>query len=148
MDSKEHIIWENFDDYSEYNHERIYDERINLNIKLVGRILVIASLGLWNGKRQGYSILDSRNISDILYSDCEYCKWYADNKNILSIQAHHDGRNYLTYREIKEDMNIEELTDSIYNNEEITDEILDKYTKSILPEVAEVYGWEIEKVLV
>ena len=33
------------------------DERANLNIPLDGRVIAIADLGLWNGRKQGYRIL-------------------------------------------------------------------------------------------
>ena len=35
------------------NANYLYDERMNLNIPTDGRILVIADLGLWNGRKTG-----------------------------------------------------------------------------------------------
>jgi hypothetical protein len=116
------------------------DERANLNILADGRILVIADLGLWNGRRQGYKIL-SKRVSDILYDDADFIEWYGDGHNIKATAAHHDGRNYYEYRVIREDRNIDNLLNAIYNGEEITRKKLNYYTKSLYKDVARVYGW-------
>jgi len=125
----------------ETNNDYLYDERANLNKKVDGRILVIGDLGLWNGRKSGYQIIDSRNIKDILYADCDSVEWYGDGYNIRSVQHHHDGTNYCLYRIIREDRNINNLLDAIYNGEEITNKKLNYYTKSLYKDVADVYGW-------
>ena len=161
-----HIIWSNInldlddwkdfleeeypeitDEHEQYhliedmNMEYLDDERMNLNKKVDGRILVIADLGLWNGRKQGYKIL-SDTISDILYDrNCEYLEWYGDGHNIKATAHHHDGCNLYEYRVIREDRNIDNLLDVIYNGEEITRKKLNYYTKSLYPEVAKIYGW-------
>lgn len=90
---------------------------------------------------QGYKIIDSQNIRDILFSDCDYSEWYSDGYNIRSTQHHHDGVNYLLYRVIREDRYIENLLDAIYRGEEISRSKLNYYTKSLHRPVADVYGW-------
>lgn len=159
-----HIIWSNmnmdYDDWkadleSDYpecteeqrhdlmytiNHEYLEDERENLNQFVDGRILVIADLGLWNGRRQGYKIL-SNNIKDILYTDSDCVEWYSNDKDIRATMVHHDGTNFLTYRVIKEDRNIDHLLDAIYNGKSISRQKLGYYTKSLYPYVAKIYGW-------
>ena len=125
----------------ETNDSYLYDERYNLNQEVDGRILVIGDLGLWNGRRQGYKIIASRNIKNILNSDCDYVEWYGDGHNIRYVEHHHDGTNYCLYRVIREDRNIEKLLDAIYNGEEITSSKLNYYTKSLYKDVANVYGW-------
>lgn len=128
-------------------YERMYDdlnffiddERANLDISC-NKIIVIANLGLWHGRRQGYKIIDG-NVKNILYTDCDYAKWYADEKDIRGKFIHHDGTNYVLYREIKDMDTIDEFTNKIYNDEELTDELLDKYTNSLRPYVAKIYGW-------
>lgn len=117
------------------------DERYNLNKYLDGRILIIADLGLWNGRKQGYKIIDG-NISNILYdNDADFIEWYADQYNIRATAHHHDGTNHYLYREIREDRNIQILLDDIYNGREISRSKLNYYTRSIRPYVAEIYGW-------
>ena len=163
---KRHVIWSNrnldindwkdfleeeypevTDEYEQYNliedmnMEYLEDERCNLNEKVDGRILVIADLGLWYGRRQGYKILGN-TISDILYDrDGEYLEWYGDGYNIKATVSHHDGTNFYEYRVIREDRNIENLLDAIYNGEEINRKKLNYYTKSLYPYIAKIYGW-------
>ena len=116
------------------------DERANLNEQTDGRILVIADLGLWNGRRDGYKILNE-NVNSIFSTGEDYTEWYSDGHNIKAIASHHDGTNYYEYRIIREDRNIQNLLDAIYNGEEISRKKLNYYTKSLHPYIAKVYGW-------
>ena len=125
--------------YEELDHY-IDDERMNLDVTTDGRILVVADLGLWYGRRQGYRILDG-NVKNILSADVDYVEWYSDVYNIKATAAHHDGTNYYEYRVIREDRNIQNLLDAIYNGEEITRKKLNYYTRSLEPYVRRVYGW-------
>lgn len=125
--------------YEELDHY-IDDERMNLDVTTDGRILVVTDLGLWYGRRQGYRILDG-NVKNILSADVDYVEWYSDGYNIKAIAAHHDGTNYYEYRVIREDRNIQNLLDAIYNGEEITRKKLNYYTRSLEPYVRRVYGW-------
>lgn len=164
---KKHIIWSNrnldLDDWMDFledeypeitdvyeqyrliedmNMEYLEDERCNLNEKVDGRILVIADLGLWNGRRQGYKILGN-TIADILYDrDGEYLEWYGDGHNIKATASHHDGCNLYLYRVIRENRNINNLLSDIYNGGKITRQKINYYTKSLYPYVAKIYGWE------
>lgn len=163
---KKHVIWSNInlnvddwkdfleeeypeveDEYeqfrlvSELKDEYLNDERVNLNKIVDGRILVIGDLGRWNGRARGYKIIESQNVRDILSSECYYCEWYSDGYNIRSTQHHHDGSNLLLYRIIREDRDIENLLEAIYNGEEISRNKLNYYTKSLHKAIADVYGW-------
>ena len=132
--------YEQMDLIREMNSEYLWDERANLNKKIDGRILVLGDIGRWNGRFNGYKILDD-NISSILETDCDYCEWYSDGYNIKFKGHHHDGINYAEYRVIREDRNIENLLDDIYNGKEISRKKLNYYTKSLHSYVAKVYGW-------
>ena len=127
------FICESLDNYLD-------DERANLSVPADGRIIVIASLGLWNGRVPGYRIL-SRNANEIFRTGEDYVEWYSDGHNIRATSTHHDGTNYYEYRVIREDRNIQNLLDVIYNGEEITRKKLNYYTRSLYPYVARVYGW-------
>lgn len=115
-------------------------ERVSLNKNTDGRILVIASLGLWDGRKQAYKILPG-NIARILSDAADYVEWYSDGYNIKATASHHDGTNFYEYRVIREDRNIQNLLDAIYNGEQITRKKLNYYTKSLHPYVAKIYGW-------
>jgi hypothetical protein len=127
---------------TEDNNIFLDDERANLNIVLKNPILIIADLGLWNGRRSGYKIIKSGNIKDILSdSNAEFIKWFSDDHDIKAVAVHHDGTNYYTYRVIRDMDKIQPLLDKIYNQEVVTKDIINKYTQSILKPVAKVYGW-------
>lgn len=137
-------------EYSDQNiTDRIYDsinvwfddETYNLNKTLNGRILAIADLGLWNGRRTGYKILGN-NLKEVLTSTigCDEKEVYCDGRNVYAHGYHHDGSNSVEYREIREDRNIENLLEKIYNNEPITRKEINYYTKSLRPYIKQIYG--------
>ena len=131
-------------DYMIQSNNDIFDiEKMNLNHKVDGRILVIADLGLWNGRHSAY-VIRSNTMNDIFNINgrgFDYAEFYGDGYNIRGVEHHHDGTNYYLYRIIREDRNIENLLDSIYNGEEISRSKLNYYTKSLYKDVAAVYGW-------
>ena len=172
MISNKNIIWSdidlNFDDwkedlkaeYPEMNDDQLYnlmyeinggyleDERINLDIQLSKPIIVIADLGLWNGRKSGYKMIDSGNIKDCLYSDCDSNEWYVDQKGDLRCTAiHHDGTNHYLYRAFKDgvsDTQKENLQYKIYCGKATRADIT-RVTKRLGDEIAKVYGFPIPK---
>lgn len=125
----------------ETNDEYLDDERMNLDKVVEGRILVIADLGLWNGRKSAYKIVDSGNIKDILGFTYDCAEFYGDGYNIRGTEVHHDGTNHYLYRVIREDKNIVNLLNDIWDGKEITSKKLNYYTKSLYKDVAKVYGW-------
>lgn len=127
---------------NEVNAEYLKDEQINLDVKTDGRILIIADLGLWNGRKQGYKIILDQNIKHILEFQHDYAEFYSDGKDIRATEVHHDGTNHYLYRVIRKNRDINKLLDAIYNGEEISNRKLNYYTKSLYKDVANVYGWK------
>ena len=94
-------IWEERNFLSEIHFQ---DEENNLNKELNNDILVIASIGKWNGRVNGYRVI-SGNLQNILYQACgDYYHVYYDGYNILAKDCHHDGTNYYTFRVIKDNI--------------------------------------------
>lgn len=118
------------------------DETENLYKPLEGRILAIASMGLWNGRRTGYKILGN-NLKEVLTSTigCDEKEVYFDGHNIKAEGYHHDGRNFVEYREIREGKNIIRLIHKIHSNEPISRRELNYYTKPLGKYVKQIYGW-------
>ena len=117
------------------------DEECNLNKELDGRILAIASMGLWDGRKSGYKILGN-NLNEVLTSSigCDEKEVYCDAYNVYAEGYHHDGRNYVEFREIREDRNIENLLDKIYSGKEVTRREMNYYTRSLRPYIKQIYG--------
>lgn len=149
--------WEN--DIKEYmpnaSEQEIYEEiiRVNesyldelrsaFNKKLNEQIVIIAELGLWNGKKSGYKLL-SNNLKDCFYGDTENSEWYVDGYNDLRcVSNHHDGTNLLLYRVFKD--NLSELTKDhfLYNVSRgiVTRKDITRYTTSLGKYFKEYYGW-------
>ena len=126
----------------EWNNMYLDDERINLNIGLHEDIIIIADIGTWRGRFDGYKEVGN-NIADCLYSECDYVTWYCDRYNFKATCIHHDGTNYLLYRVWKED--VSETQKENFKNaileRKLTPQMISRYTKSLRPYIAEVYGW-------
>ena len=119
MTDSDHLIWSDYhidyedwreqleEDYPDLSEDERYrtmleinagyldDERSNLDIQLSQPIIVIADLGLWNGRRTGYKEIQSGNIKDCLYSNHDFSTWYVDKLGDLRCDdVHHDGTNH------------------------------------------------------
>lgn len=127
----------------ETNDSYFDDECLNLSKEIDGRILIIADLGLWDGRHSGYKILGTniKEIFDINSRGFDYAEFYGDGKDIRGTEIHHDGTNYYLYRVIREDRDINKLLDATYDGEEISSQKLNYYTRSLYKDVADVYGW-------
>lgn len=163
---KKHIVWSNIDtqdlveyiekefpdagDYEKYDilntmlHEEIENERINLNIILDEPILCIADLGLWNGRKLGYKVIQSGNIRDCLCAIGDYTEWYVDNSgNFRCTDIHHDGTNYYEYRTWKPNVSCERRQNLLRKicNGTATRKDITRVTTGIGRKIAEIYGF-------
>ncbi len=172
QEEEKHIIWSNLnldlkdwrefleeeypgrteDEYyclmHELNDGYLDDERMNLDLRLSTPIIVCADLGLWNGRKSGYRMIDSGNIKDCLDSGFQDVEWYVDGKGDLrSTAIHHDGRNHYLYRAVKErvpDWKVERLQNKLYEGTASYADIV-KVTKRLGDEIAAVYGFPIQE---
>ena len=128
----------------EENGHYLEDERLNLDIQLSQPILVVADLGLWNGRRMGYKEIPSGNIRDCLYSDCDYTTWYVDKSGDLRCNdTHHDGTNHYLYRVYKDNVSQaqkDRLKEKIYSGTATRADIA-RVTRRLGDEIGKVYGW-------
>ena len=171
MDDR-HVVWSNEnlnledwradleEEYPGYSDDELYeimcetnadylgDERVNLNIQLSQPILVVADLGLWDGRRMGYKEIESGNIRDCLYSNYDYTTWYVDkNGDFRCDDIHHDGTNHYLYRVYKDtatDSQIENLKAKIYDGKATRADIT-RVTRRLGDEIAAVYGFDIPR---
>ncbi len=129
------------------NDDLLLDERANLNIQLPQKILVIADLGLWFGRRMGYKEISSGKLCDCLYDEhADYCTWYVDRLGDLRCDAiHHDGQNHYLYRVYKDNVSevqIERLKERLYFGEATRADIT-RVTRRLGDEIAKVYGFSL-----
>lgn len=168
---KDHLIWTSEPDFKDWeddlreeypelserelqgimyerNNDYLDDERTNLNIKLGVPIIAIADLGRWNGRVSGYKVIESGNIRDCLYSDCDYLTWYVDKLGDLRCKAvHHDGTNYYLYRAFKSGLSEEQIENFKYKvyTGRATRQDITRYTTRLGDDIAKVYGFQISK---
>lgn len=173
MNKQKYIVWSNADlDYDDWredieaenpgiseedgielmyrmNDEHLDDERMNLDIQLDSPIIVIANLGLWNGRRSGYQIIKSGNIKDCLRSFTSGCgdiTWYVNGYGDLKCdETHHDGVNHYTFRAWKPgvtELRKESFLYKVYSGT-VTPAHVSLYTQRIGDKIAAVYGWKV-----
>lgn len=117
-------------------------ECTNLNKRLDTEVIAIADMGLWDGRRQGYKILGN-NLNDIFNVSEDYNVWTCDRYNVRGKLIHHDGTHYVVYRRFKEGLSEEQknrFCDALYYGK-CTPQMVSRYTRSLTPDVAKVYGW-------
>lgn len=129
----------------ETNAEYLSDERVNLNIQLSQPILVIADLGLWNGRRMGYKEIPSGNIRDCLSGGYDYTTWYVDKKGDFRCDdIHHDGTNHYLYRVYKDGVSEyqkDRLKKKLYEGTATRADVT-RITRRLGDEIGKVYGWD------
>lgn len=168
MTDSDHLIWSDYhidyedwreqleEDYPDLSEDERYrtmleinagyldDERSNLDIQLSQPIIVIADLGLWNGRRTGYKEIQSGNIKDCLYSNHDFSTWYVDKLGDLRCDdVHHDGTNHYLYRVFKDTASAEQrenLENKLYYGKATRADIT-RVTRRLGDEIGKVYGW-------
>ena len=127
--------------------EDLEAEQCNLDVDVGNTIIAIGDMGLWNGRVKGYKEIKGNRISDCLIREEELCEWWCDAHDFRAKMAHHDGTNYILYRRRKDGITDYQWDNFLYklymgtaNKEHIS-----KYTTSLLPYVAKVYGWNYRK---
>ena len=140
---------ESWEEAGRLNADYLCDVRANLDIQMPQAILVIGSLGLWNGRRIGYKEIDSGNIADCFFSDADFNEWYLDGRGDLCCDAtHHDGTNHYLYRVYKNsatDTQIENLKEKIYCGT-VTRRDITRITSRLGDKIASVYGFKISRM--
>ena len=114
----------------ETNADYLSDERVNLNIQLSQPILVIADLGLWNGRRMGYKEIPSGNVDKKGDFRCD--------------DIHHDGTNHYLYRVYKDGVSEyqkDRLKEKLYEGTATRADVT-RITRRLGDEIGKVYGWE------
>ena len=150
MEYDEILEWDHaLDQAYEVNAESLEDEKENLNIDVGEEIIIIADLGLWDGRHHGYKLLHKTNIADCLTGTCgDYVTWFVDDRgDLMCRDCHHDGTNLYTYRawkpgisEAQKENLLWKIRGGCAERRDIT-----RVTQRIGNKVADVYGWKVRK---
>lgn len=127
----------------ELNQDYLGDEKQNLNVDC-NTIIAVGNLGRWNGRgtsvhKVGDNVSDIFKVAERSSSYMDY-EWYAENGEVVGCMKHHDGSDYYYFRELKDNVDLEDFEEEITKDN--WKEMIDKYTQSLFPRVAKVYGWK------
>ena len=129
----------------ELNANYLDDERMNLNIYTQGRIVCIADIGLWNGRRLGYKLY-GHNIGECLefFGSCDYADFYVDRYDFRCKQTHHDASTYAVFRELKPNLSSDQVNNFLWEiyQGKVTQKDITRYTNSLKERIKKVYGWK------
>ena len=129
----------------ELNTDILLRIRSTLNYYLDRPIILFGTFSRWDGKRRGVMELDSFNIKDCFYSNCDMVTWYLDEKGDLRCKATHEaGTNHYLYRFWKEDVTDRQkknLLDRLAAGRDISYDV-HLLTKSVGREICKIYQWE------
>lgn len=121
---------------NEDSDEYFYEEKERLDHRLGRSLVMIGTLGLWDGPRHGWKHLKGENLNDCLSGTCgDYVTWYVSDGDICCDDIHHDGTNHYIYRAIKEDISDWEFDEMMAEGADI-----DTLTEKLGHYVTEAYG--------
>lgn len=123
------------------------DECLNLSVPTEQPIIAIAHSvfgDTYRGTKYGYKV-GGPLLKDILFIGSEDSnRVYYDGYNVRKTSSHHDGYHDILFREFKPNVNREKFINYVLNlkpDEEIDNQVLNRYTKSLRKYVKQVYGW-------
>lgn len=123
------------------NNSYLEDERDNFS-KIHGTFIAFADVGTWRGVRKGHKLFENTTMDKLLYSigsGIDGAEWFVERYDLKSIQRHHDGTNYITFREVKD--NVPDTFWEKLENGSLTEKEIARYTKSVKHYIKEIYGW-------
>ena len=136
---------------SDQNFDDLVVERGILNIKLPESIIVIADLGLWDGRHTGYREIPG-NIAkclDTSVSSSYGATWYLDGRNdLVCDDMHHDGTNHYLYRTWKKTATPQQRANfisKIVTGETITRRDITRLTERLGDAICAAHGWDAVK---
>ncbi len=136
---------------NDQNYDDLVCERDILNINLPEPIIVIADLGLWDGRRTGYREIRG-NIAkclDVRVSSSYESTWYLDDRNdLVCDDIHHDGTNHYLYRTWKKTATPQQRANfisKIMTGETITRRDITRLTERLGDAICAAHGWDAVK---
>lgn len=123
-----------YDEINEHNSIALEDERSEFAFRdknIEGTVIAIANVGRWNGRKAGIKILQGfEEIIDFM-SRYDSFKIYIDRYNIKAIGHHHDGTDYVTFKEMRPKYFRDDIEDIFFSYENDVDRFVKNCTRSL-----------------
>lgn len=143
--SKDRIVFDT--EWMEKDEWALDDERSNLRTIKTGTVFVEADLGLWNGRKPGYRLLEGDGgldrIFDVFQGD--FFSIYVDGKDLVGKDVHHDGTNRYGFFEVLDRESADEIAGLLCSGKPVPEELRQKGLRPLGPDVCNLYGWEISE---
>lgn len=127
-------------DFMELNDRDNFDAEItnlsSIEIPSLRKVLVLADLGLWNGRRSAYKIATCDTYADVLRLASYEPNYYVEDNEFKCDDSHHDGTNHLIFRLIHS-----ELAEKVEYEVPDNNEFLLKHTTPMAEPIRKLYGW-------
>ena len=119
-------------------------ERDNLDQETDGEIVIVANLGLWDGRHSAVKNTGKHNLNAVLgaYGGVDEFEVFVEDGEVRGFGHHHDGTNKYLFREVVDQDAWEKLSAKIYLGKDWEKSELDKATKPLADRVNKIYGWE------
>lgn len=127
-----------------YNQTEFWRECEKANLdQNTGEIVIIADLGLWDGRVAGVKETGEYNLNAILeyHGRVDDIEVYTENGEVRGMGHHHDGTNHYIFREVANQEKWDKLAEKIAAGEKYTEKELNGATKSLVGRVNKIYGW-------
>lgn len=128
------------------NDDYLGDEQMNLNVYAGAPIIVISTIGRWDGTSRAAGAIESGVIGDCLERDgtCPVSTWYVDPFGDLRYAGyHHDGKNTRLYRAMKpnHEAAFDALARAYVDRDDSFEDLLEEHTVPLGSYIGKVYGW-------
>lgn len=122
-------IYEYIQDIKDSEVQAFIELLSDVDKEISGHIVAIADVGTWNGRKFGIKELISiENLFDA-FQHVDDVKIFLEDGELKAIGYHHDGTNYVTFREILPEYYYEDIEEVFYDKQDNAKaEILTKYT--------------------
>ncbi len=118
-----------------YQQSKLTDLKHKYQQTLEGTIVVIADIARWSKRSKTVEYLNTNQIEKIFKTldDGTDIRWYMDSHNVCGDEVTKSGINHYIFRELRVGKNINKLQQRLKQGEEVTPQLLNYYTKTLLP---------------
>ena len=119
----------------EYNQTKLSEVKAKYSNESEGGLVVIADLERWSKHTLTVAHLNTNQVSNIFQplDDGNDIRWYTDNRNLRGDEVTKQGINHYIFRELRENKNINKLKKRLEQGEPVTAQLLNYYTRTLLP---------------